>query len=386
MRQIQQMRAVFPWLQGRMSSLAAASILAGVVLGLPGCRTIEDRFNLVPQPPSAEVERLALATTMTPLAQRLFYRQSPTVENRSAFLAQCQSSEDAIVLGCYLELKRVDADGLVQPDRFLDGKIVIQLVDDPQFEGTMEVAAAHEMLHAAYAQLDQAQRDDLGQQLKAALAKVDNKRLLGVLEDYETGGDVERYHHELHAHLGTEVKSFSNPALEAHYQRYFHDRQQVVAFAERSVRVLTEFDRQAEALDREIEDFELQLTQFQAELEDNADRLRETSLDLERQKAALDRLRISAEVALENNDFTADQLIDQFRRDQLSFNHEVELHNAQVRQQEQRIERFNAKRQDYQQAVDTYNHIAQETRKVLEGLKGPALSAEDIAGAEVVQP
>ncbi len=385
MRKMQQQRAASPWHQGWMQGFAAASVLTMVVVGLPGCRAIEDRFNLVPKPPSAEVERLAQATTMTPLAQRLFYRQSPTVENRSTFLAQCQSSEDAIVLGCYLELKQVDSEGRLLPHRFLDGKIVIQLIDDPQFAGTMEVAAAHEMLHAAYAQLDESQRVELGQQLQAALAQVENKRLLRVLADYETG-DVERYYHELHAHLGTELKTFSNPALETHYQRYFRDRQRVVAFAERSVRVLTEFDQQAEALELEIEDFELQLTQSQTELEDNANHLREASRDLDFQKDALDRLRVDAEAALRAGDFRADQLVDQFKRDQLTFNHEVELHNAQVQQHEQRIERFKTKRQDYQEAVESYNQIAQETRKVLEGLKGPVLPAEKVVGDDLAQP
>ena len=356
-----------PWRQRAWVTMASVSLL---VVG--GCQATTDRLHILLNPPSPEVERLAQATTMTPLAQRIFYRQNPTIEPRDVFLEQCDASipEDTVILGCYFETMR--------GNHRAGGKIVIKAIDDPQFKGTMEVTAAHEMLHAAYDLLDEAEKEKLFEQLKVAQGQVTDKRLLQILANYETG-EVARYQHELYAHLGTELKAFNNPALEAHYQRYFRDRQRVIALVEKSAQVITTFDQQAKALETEIEWLEAKLKKSQQVLEANAARLNQISRKLALQKKELLGTRIAAEAAIETNDFRADQLVDQFKRGQLAFNLEVEDYNNEFKQHQKSLERFDQRLEAYRQEVDLYNQMAQDTRKALEGLEGTMLVSEDIS-------
>ncbi|NJN30563.1 MAG: hypothetical protein HC824_09125 [Synechococcales cyanobacterium RM1_1_8] len=352
-----------PWLSWTIIALPLAMLTL-----LSSREFIGDQLNLVPEPPSAEAERLAQATTMTPRAQRLFYRHRPDFASRETFLDKCNVPKDAIVLGCYLEKS--------QGDRILSGKIIIQDIRDPQFSGTMEVTAAHEMLHAAYARLSPQQQEALFQQLKIAKLRVTDEKLLQVLDEYK-GQEEKRYRHELHSHLGTELKDLGNPELEAHYQQYFSDRQRVIAFAEQSVRVFNDFEQRAEALAAEIEQFEQQLTASQAELEAEEARLSRVSADLEQRKAALENTRTAAESALTQGNGQAERLINQFEQGKIDFNRQVDDYNAQVQANVQRIDRFNQSVQDYQQKIDAYNQIAQNSRKALESLKGATPAANE---------
>jgi hypothetical protein len=97
--------------------------------------------ELIPvDPPSPEIKQLADATTMTPEAQQVFYRQRPTIQPKADFFKSCRQlskvSEGQLLLGCYI------SDGQ-------SGNIYIQSVVDARFNGMMEAIAAHEMLHAA---------------------------------------------------------------------------------------------------------------------------------------------------------------------------------------------------------------------------------------------
>jgi hypothetical protein len=346
-----------PWL--RWTIIASSLLLLTV---FPGREAIEDQLSLLLQPPSAEAERLAQATTMTPLGQRLFYRQNPTIEPRSAFLNQCKAAADMILLGCYVQEMR--------GSRQVGGKIIIQDIDDPKFAGITEVTAAHEMLHVAYGRLDDDERKWLVQELLLARKGVTNKRLLKVLDDY-AAQDPERYTNELHSHLGTELKDLGNPALEAHYQRYLGDRQTVVALAEQSSQLLTELDQRAEALAAEIEQLESKLKAAKEELEQNDERLSNHSLNLEQRQASLEESQATTEAALRSGDWMAEQLVAQFEQDRDLFNREVETYNAEVNAQSQRIARFNQRVQIYQAKVDAYNEMALVNRKAIEGLTGP---------------
>lgn len=342
-------------------AIALTAIPIAIAVALTNRDEIEDRLNLVPNPPSAEVERLAQATTMTPLAQRLFYRQDPTLEPRSTFLAQCNVPPETIVLGCYLQER--------QGQRILGGKIVIQAIDDPQFAGIMEVTAAHEMLHAAYDRLTPTQQQRLFEQLQQALENVTNERLLNLLQDYKAK-DLNLYRHELHSHLGTELPTLGNPELEAHYRRYFRDRRRVVAFAEQSVRLITRFEQQAEALGAAISQLEQQLQAAQQELETLAARLKRSGDRLTQDQAQLEQTQAAAQTALVRGDGRSGPLFAQFERDQARFNRDVDDHNAQVAEYQQQVERFNQSLEQYRQNVDAYNQLAQDSRKALEGLAG----------------
>lgn len=340
----------------------AISLLLGCLLVLlPGCSVIEDQLNLVPKAPSAEVKRLAQSTTMTPLAQRLFYRQQPTLEPPNQFWEQCKVPHGNIVLGCYIEEKK----GAFRKR----SKIVIQNVIDPKFSGTMEVTAAHEMLHAAYARLEKQQREDIFQQLHAARQQVENPRLLNLLKNYETQGK-DRYGHELYAHLGTELADLGNPALEAHYRNYFRDRQQVVTFAAESVRVVAKFEKQADELEVKIGQLEQQLIKSHQGLQKLESRINKFSAQLLEQQQKLQRTQ--AAVGSAPSQAKANHLKAKVKREQSAYNRQVKNYNHQVKQQKKSIARFNQLVKDYQQKVDAYNQLAWRRWKTMESFASQA--------------
>ena len=92
-----------------------------------------------PIPSDPELVRLADAATMTPHARDIFYRSVPQIDSdRALFEAHCNLPnvpDSSVELACYAPS---------------DNRIFILRIDDPQLKSEMVVAAAHEMLHAAY--------------------------------------------------------------------------------------------------------------------------------------------------------------------------------------------------------------------------------------------
>jgi hypothetical protein len=249
--------------------------------------TVLDWLQVKPTGNSPEVERLAEATTMTRSAQRLFYRQDPTIEQRQNFMRTCSKVPvKGVMLGCYTR-----------------GKIAIQSVKEPKLDGIMEVTAAHEMLHAAYDKMSQSQRDHLSPLLEAAVSQVKDSRLMKVLNQYKKD-DRQRYLNELHSHLGTEVINLANPELEKHYQQYFVDRRKLVSFAVKSGAAMRQTDERMETLKVEIDRMEQELKTQKAELTQSKTSLTASSSDLESQSSQITRLRERAESASSSNEFT----------------------------------------------------------------------------------
>jgi hypothetical protein len=308
------------------------------------------------RPSSAEIEQLATATTMTPAAQQLFYKQDPTLEPKQRFRELCQGShklaEKAILLGCYSRRNNT-------------GKIVIQQVTDARLNGIVEVTAAHEMLHVAYEQLSDAQREALAPRLKAAAKRVTDPRLASVLDAYAKG-DQALYVNELHSHLGTELADLGDPELERHYQQYFRDRQQVIALALQSQRTLAQLDAKANQLKPEIDALEASLKQEASEIKQVSRELQASSQTLDQAKTDLFNLKLLAEQALQRGDVS---LVSQFDLAQAQFNAQVNEHNAQVQQNQARIAAFDQQLNRYKAKVNAYNALAKTERSILGALK-----------------
>ncbi|MBE9030239.1 hypothetical protein IQ266_10905 [filamentous cyanobacterium LEGE 11480] len=315
---------------------------------------LEDWLNVTPRPPSPSIARLATATTMTRSAQRLFYRQSPSIESQATFLSRCKVPDKAIMLGCYVRRGNV-------------GKIVIQNVTDQRLKGTMEVTAAHELLHAAYEKLRQSERRDLGRRLSKAAARVKDPRLAKVLKDYRTK-DRALYYNELHSHLGTELVDLGDAKLEKYYQRYFTDRQGIVRFAKKSGAVLKKLDREAEVLKPEIEQLEATLTQLEQQIKQAEATLKDSHQQLNRLESNLRRTKDSAEDALRTRSPQALQLATEFEQRKSEFNRYVNQHNERAQIQKDRVADFNTKVREYKQKINKYNSVARESRNILDSL------------------
>lgn len=311
---------------------------------------------IVYQPPSPEIEQLAMATAMTPEAQQLFYQQEPEIVPKHNFQTQCNKSnhapEKTIILGCY------SSNGY-------RGKITIQSVLDDRLEGTMEVTAAHEMLHAAYHKLSATERAWLAPRLKAARQWVTEPRLLALIEQYEDG-DPEVYLNELHSYLGVELADLRDPELEKHYQKYFVDRARVVALAQKSQSKLNEIEERAGQLKPEIEDLEASLKAEANRIRELSDDLKSRAQILEQMEADLTNLRRQAEASLWQGDGS---LAFEFEQATISYNNEVNDYNLQVQTHRDRIDRFNEQVEIYQQKIDDYNELVQTGRSILSTLE-----------------
>ncbi len=171
-------------------------------------------------PVPADVQDLATTTTMTDRARRLFFAATPTVEDATTFAASCgvESKTDSPdggrthTAGCYAS-----------------GRIHLLAPDRAEARELLYVVAAHELLHAAYANLGPAERARVDAELEAA--RVGNTRLEERLKPYGTGPTLVN---EVHSILGSEFDGLS-PALEAHYAQFFVNRAGVVAFRQRTL-------------------------------------------------------------------------------------------------------------------------------------------------------
>ena len=314
-----------------------------------------DWLNVTPQASSPDIERLATATAMTRSAQRLFYRQDPTLEQRREFLNTCSKVPvKGIMMGCYSRKGSV-------------GKIAIQVVTEPRLQGMMEVTAAHEMLHAAYDKFSQSERNRLTPLLESAVKMVKDERLLKVLNQYKAD-DRERYINELHSHLGTEISNLGEPELEHHYEEYFTNRQQTVSFAIKAGSTLRVIDQRAEALKPEIDRLELDLKDRKVELDSTESQSKSSSQQLEEQSSALNQIRERAENSLANGDRSTG-LIAEFEHQRSRFNDAVESHNSQVRERQVQIDSYNEIVVNYKKKVDEYNQLGHDERSLFDGLR-----------------
>ena len=333
-----------------------------------------DWLNVTPQASSPAIERLATATAMTRSAQRLFYRQDPTIEERREFLNTCSKVPvKGVMMGCYSRKGTV-------------GKIAIQVVTEPRLQGMMEVTAAHEMLHAAYDKFNQFERNRLTPLLESAVTQVKDERLLKVLNQYKAD-DRERYLNELHSHLGTEISNLGEPELEQHYEKYFTNRQQTVSFAIKAGSTLRVIDQRAEALKTEIDQLEAKLKTRKADLDSTENQSKSSSQQLEEQSSTLSRIRESVENSLASGDRSTG-LIAEFELQRSRFNDAVESHNSQVRERQVQIDIYNEMVVEYKKKVDEYNKLGHDERSLFDGLreKDPTDPAPDSKSPSKANP
>jgi len=223
-----------------VGTVVAASVLADSRdLGA----AVADRRAAEEFEPDATVAGFAERTAMSTRGRALYYASHPSVEPTTGFNELCgYGASDEIVLGCYT-----------------GRDIYISDVDNPDLDGIRDVTAAHEMLHAAWDRLDDAERSDLGAQLEAAYETLpEGGTVAERLELYRTGGLGERVN-ELHSILGTEAVDLP-PDLEAHYAQYFTDRSVVVGLNARYEAVFTDLENRITDLVARIEASYVDLT------------------------------------------------------------------------------------------------------------------------------
>ena len=209
-----------------MRSFAAIAVAAG---GLAAAYwfgpQLLDEFRAQQYTPSSQISAIEQRVTLTSAGKRIFHATSPEVQDSGQFNSSCHSVErTTAILGCYYR---------------------------DELDGALDVTAAHELLHAAYARLNAFERQKVDGLVRAAYQKVKDeptlKRLMEYYKQAEPGAEV----NELHSILGTAIANLDSE-LERHYARYFTNRASIVALNQRYTQVFSELDQQAASLRAKI--------------------------------------------------------------------------------------------------------------------------------------
>jgi hypothetical protein len=286
-------------------------------------QNISDWWKLRSYDPPNEITLLAERTSMTGYARRLFYVYRPQLNTQTEFNTNCTDSEYSIVLGCY-----VSREG-----------IYIYAIDDPRLEGIMEVTAAHEMLHAAYARLSSKERTRIDALLQREYENLTNERILSAVEAYRNK-DPAVVPNELHSIIGTEVR-LVNDELEEYYTKYFTDRQAVVGFSEQYENAFAERKALVATYDDELGNLRTQIDTLQSQLE-----LRAAGLTQKRSQL--------------------DQLVQSGRYD--AYNAAVPDFNRDVQAYNQDADKLRRLTDEYNDTVLKRNEIALEGNELIEAI------------------
>lgn len=223
--------------------IPAVVVIALSVLGILYGQRVIDHIKANIFQPTKQVASVETRLKLSSRGKDIFYATQPTVEQKVEFNNNCQSQErTAAILGCYYR-----------------DRIYLYDIKNEQLDGTLEVTAAHEMLHAAYQRLNWFERQDVDTMIRSQYAKVrNNQNLKEVMKYYakaEPGAEI----NELHSILGTTIAGL-DPALEQYYRQYFKDRAAVVELNAAYNKVFGELKSKADELESKIKAAEPQLT------------------------------------------------------------------------------------------------------------------------------
>lgn len=222
-----------------VSFVVLGALIAGVATAYVYRDDIRDMVVASTFDADERVTQIVNTITPTALGERTFLASQPTIGGREQFARWCAGvdhSEHGHVLGC-----------------FANRKIHLFEVTDERLDGIVEVTAAHELLHAAFARLSDTERGDLMQLLRAEYAARSETEpaLAERMSVYEQLSD-RAFANELHSVLGTEVPDLS-PELTAHYDQYFTDRAAILDMYESYHSVFTELTARADELGAQLE-------------------------------------------------------------------------------------------------------------------------------------
>jgi len=207
-------------------------------------QAIIDQVSFWQYRPTQEIAALADRAALSDHGRFYLYSAFPEIQDRDAFNKSCNTlrSSESVVLGCYAA-----------------HRIYLFNVTDQKLDGIKEVTAAHEMLHAAYERLSEAERTRVDKLVNEAAAKVADENLKKLLKEYDKTEPGERLN-ELHSILGTQVGNLGTE-LEQYYQQYFTDRSKVVALSEKYESVFADLKSQQDQLAADLEQMARDLSQ-----------------------------------------------------------------------------------------------------------------------------
>ncbi|MBQ69295.1 hypothetical protein CL689_04465 [Candidatus Saccharibacteria bacterium] len=204
---------------------------------------VRDQLSVWSYEPSAQIVEINDRARFTDEGTFHFYATHPEIASAEVFNQDCPRQEpNSPILGCYAS-----------------GRIYIYDVTNEQLNGIEEVTAAHEMLHAVWERTSEEEKARLTVLLEAAYDRNKSAELEERMAYYDRNQPGEVVN-ELHSILPTEVADIGDE-LEAYYQKYFTDRQAVVAMHQGYSGVFKDLVSRADALYAELQTTGAQIEQ-----------------------------------------------------------------------------------------------------------------------------
>lgn len=198
---------------------------------------IYDWYRGIIYQPSAEMATIRTKLKLTGQGEFIFNAAQPELNDAVDFNENCRQDETEVaVLGCYTL-----------------GNIYVYDIKDTRLDGIRELTAAHELLHAFWAKMDNGERE----RLQPILNQVYKNNLAILKDDIETYAESERLE-EIFVRAGTEIKELP-VELEEIYARVFENQDAVVDFYDNYSAVFREMKTRLENLMNELEDLKNQI-------------------------------------------------------------------------------------------------------------------------------
>jgi len=219
------------------SALLSLVLIGTAVAALLNRQQIIDQLVVWNFEPTTELQAVVERTKLSETGTFYLYASETKIVGSDVFNDACGSlqNEKTVVIGCY---------------RMPEQRIFVYKVADDRLDGVTETSAVHEMLHAAFDRLSGAEKTRLGELLRAEEKKITDERLLSLIKYYNESEPTEVVN-ELHSIFGTEVRALS-PELEAHYARYFTNRQAVIDLKDSYEQTFTELRTKQASLVTEL--------------------------------------------------------------------------------------------------------------------------------------
>ena len=212
---------------------------------------IYDFYLGVTYQPSSEMARIRGDLGLTERGEFLFNAAQPALNEAEEFNSHCREGGSEIaVLGCYA-----------------NGKIYIYNITDERLAGIRELTSAHELLHANWARMSEADKTALTEPLTRTFEA--NQEMLGEeIDPYDIGEKQE----ELYVRAGTEIKDLPG-ALERHYAEIFEDQDRIVAYYDSYIEVFRALEAEMAGLKTEMDEISTVVETKLAEYERRAKQL-----------------------------------------------------------------------------------------------------------------
>lgn len=242
---------------GIISSIAVSLVLViFALLLIYNKQFIIDQITVWQYSPTSEINALVVRGGMNDKGKFLYLASQPKLDGTQNFNKECDRLEyDTSILGCYSNFR-----------------IYIYDVTDTKLDGIREVTAIHETLHAIYARMSTTEKTTVNSLIEAEYNKIKGNTDFAELMAFYARAEPGQRDNELYSIIGTEIANVS-PDLEAHYDKYFSNRQKVVDLNTKYSSVFKTLKNQADKLLSQIDELKNSISTRTAQYNADAQKL-----------------------------------------------------------------------------------------------------------------